>query len=486
MAATPAPLPISVGAVSKPPPGFSAPGVITAVSPSLTADEQPDDVPAQPEPAAEVAPPVEAAPVYEVQPVEAAPVYEIPAATSYEQAVEQAAPFADPQDYAPQPVDYAPQPEYAPQPAAEYQQPYAEPAPSYDPQQYAAPQPAYAPQPEQHVEYAPQPAEYAQPPVEYAPDPTAAPAAEWQPTEEAEERELIGGSALLTAVVNAVPRPSDLKLVGRDVGATLRIAGAALVALVLLVIALPPLVRALGDVPVIGSAFNQLESLSLYPGSYGVMYFTGLLGLLGAAGVVIAQMERTAHGQGLRQDPERRLNIAVAGLLAIVGVSGLLTLLRDQGWAAAAAATGFFVTLCLIVPLGNLPGARVMRAQSERAWALLLGLGVLSLLVEPTIPALLIVVLAFTRVRTHWAAVRDGEDESEISDVLTEGGRRATMALLAAALLASSLGALAMTEDPVSLRQTDAISPTAFPGATEGPTITPPSTGMSPTTPAIP
>ncbi len=147
-----------------------------------------------------------------------------------------------------------------------------------------------------------------------------------------------------------------------------------------------------------------------------------------------------------------------------------MSLLGAQGWAAAAASTAFFAALCLTVPIARLPGARAMEYQSDRAWGLLLLVTLPSVFIASTLPAILIAILAFTQVRTRWPQLVAGADD-HASGPLDRTNRLGALILTLAVIAASSVGINAMHLSTDDLRGLQQQERTAFPGATEGPTI---------------
>ncbi len=299
---------------------------------------------------------------------------------------------------------------------------------------------------------------------------TAAPEASPAAAPAAAPRE-IGGSRLLGAIAGLIPRGGDTARLRGDRSAAVRLAVGVLLAIVGLVVVGPALAGTVEGVPVIGPALDQLKAFTLYPQVYGLTWLTGVLAIASIFGIVTAHMEQQAHKQGMRQDPVRRLNIALAGLLALTVGAGLFTTVSAHGWAAGAAATGFFTALCLLIPIGRLPGARAMQSQPERAWVLLFLLSIPALVLAPSIPTILLLLLAFTRVRTNWPAISAGTD-AHAGGPVDGTNRLSALVITLGVLIAASLGMHAMqqTSDEVrELRQGDQV--TRVPGAVPGPTI---------------
>ena len=290
----------------------------------------------------------------------------------------------------------------------------------------------------------------------------------------------VGGSALLARARAVVPRRGDHKAFGRDRDATKRVSVAVLVTALLTAIAGPPLGRLAAKVPVLDQMVAQLQSYALYPSAYGLLWFVAALTTVTLAGVVVAQMEKTAHAQGRRRDPVTRLNIALAGVLALTLAAGSFSLLRSHGWAAGAASIGFFASVCLLVPLGNLPGARALRAQPARAWAIVLGVALAGFAAQPSFPTALLVLLTFTHVRTRWAEVRDGGASVDPDAAVDPTNRRSALLIVAFVLIASSVGMNATTLPARDIRPADQLLPTTMPGTERGPTIAPPASTTKP------
>lgn len=285
---------------------------------------------------------------------------------------------------------------------------------------------------------------------------------------------LLGGLAdLLGGVASLRPRRGDQSSTGRerDRSSALRMGAAVLVTVIALLVVGPALSGPLGGVPIIGDALDQLRAFTLYPQVYGLTWITGVFAIASCLGIVIAHMEQQAHKQGMREDPVRRLNIALGGLLALTFGASLFTTVSSHGWAAGAAATGFFAALCLLVPLGRLPGARAMASQPERAWVLLFLLSIPAMVLAPSIPTILLLLLSFTRVRTNWGAISRGEDEHAGGPV--DGTNRLSALIITlGVLIAASVGMHAMQQTSAEvneLRQSDEV--TRVPGTIPGPTI---------------
>ncbi len=251
----------------------------------------------------------------------------------------------------------------------------------------------------------------------------------------------------------------------------MRLAVGVLLAIVGLVVVGPALAGTVEGVPVIGPALDQLKAFTLYPQVYGLTWLTGVLAIASIFGIVTAHMEQQAHKQGMRQDPVRRLNIALAGLLALTVGAGLFTTVSAHGWAAGAAATGFFTALCLLIPIGRLPGARAMQSQPERAWVLLFLLSIPALVLAPSIPTILLLLLAF-HPRAHQLAGDQRRHRRPRGGPVDGTNRLSALVITLGVLIAASLGMHAMqqTSDEVrELRQGDQV--TRVPGAVPGPTI---------------
>ncbi|MEH3054292.1 MAG: hypothetical protein PGN13_09845 [Patulibacter minatonensis] len=270
-------------------------------------------------------------------------------------------------------------------------------------------------------------------------------------------------------VTKLLVRSGDRARFGRDRAATIRVATTILIASLLLVVAGPPLAKALKGVPVIGTALDQLRAFTLAPGAFGLPWLAGVLGIASIAGTITAHMEQQAEKQGMRRDPARRLNIGLATLLAITLGSGLFSTLHAHGWAASAASLGYFTGLCLLLPLGRLPGARAMATQPERSWALLCAASAIAMVLAPSLPTIALLLLSFTRVRTHWAAISAGDDTSE--ERVDATNRTSALVIVLGVLLASSFGMHVMqlsSSDVDAMRAADDI---VVPGAVQGPTV---------------
>lgn len=281
----------------------------------------------------------------------------------------------------------------------------------------------------------------------------------------------VGGSRLAGGMLAALPRRGDGRAFGRDRGSTARIAGTLLVLSLAVAFVGPPIANALRDVPIIGDALDQLRALALYPRVYGLYWVTATLGVLSGYGIVAAHMEQQAEKQGMRQDPTRRLNIALASLLAITGSAGLMSLLHSRGWAAGAASTGFFLALSLLVPLGRMPGKRAMDSQPERAWLLLFLVAIPAMVLAPSIPTILLLLLSFTRVRTGWSEITGAADHHADGPV-DQTNRASALIITVGVLVAASLGLHAMHQSSAELRTLQSErGVSTVPGAVQGPTV---------------
>lgn len=291
-----------------------------------------------------------------------------------------------------------------------------------------------------------------------APAPTAPPAE-------------IGGSRLAGRLLSVLPRRGDVAAArGRNLPAAGRLLVTFVVVVALLAIAGGTIADLLRPVPIIGSAIDTLQALTLYPSVYGLEWITATLAVLSFAGVVFAHMEQQAERHQMRKDPVRRLNISLATMLVLTVGSGAMSLMHDHGWAAAASATGFFVALCLAAPLARTPGARAMAPQPDRAWALLFLISLPVVIIASTLPTLLIAVLAFTHVRTRWSEVVDNTDE-HADGPLDRTNRLGALVITAAVVIVAGIGFNAMHQSTDELRGLQQQERTAFPGALEGPTI---------------
>lgn len=290
---------------------------------------------------------------------------------------------------------------------------------------------------------------------------------------------------LARLILDGLPRGADVRLVGRDRGATVRVVRAALIAVLLLFFLGPVLISGLERIGFMAQAIDHVRAILRFPGTYGMPWLTGIFGVISLVGVVLANMERYGERMGDRKEPVRRLNIGLGVVLSTALAGGLFASFAARGWAAAVAATTFWVLLCLLVPLGRTPGAWAMRYQSERGWALLFAASVAGVIFEPSLPGMLIAVLAFTRVRTNWEGVRDDLDHHAGGPVDTTN-RRSALILIIAALLAGSIGLGSVSVNSGSLPTAETESP--FPYAKEGETVDPDAVnpdGPSPT-PEVP
>ncbi len=111
-----------------------------------------------------------------------------------------------------------------------------------------------------------------------------------------------------------------------------------------------------------------------------------------------------------------------------------------------------------------------MAHQPERAWALLLLLSLPAAILAPTFPTLAIVVLAFTRVRTHWAEISANTDAHAHAPI-ERTSRIAALVIMVGVLLAGSIGMHSMHQSAHDLRALTTEQSQAFPGASEGPTV---------------
>jgi MFS family permease len=290
--------------------------------------------------------------------------------------------------------------------------------------------------------------------------------------------ETIGGSALLAKLLSLVPKRSDFKAFGGSRESTVRVALTVLVSALLVAFLLPAIGRALQDTPVVGTMVHQLQSLGLYPKAYGVPFIAAALSVISAMGILVAQMEKTAHEQERRDDPVVRLNIGLAALVAATLAAGAYTVLRSHGWAAGASAFGFFIGTCLLVPVANTPGARAMRHQPARAWALIFVLSAAGFAISPSIPGALIALLTFTHVRLNWGAVSRGDDDFRDGPI-DATNRLSALLIMIVVLIATAVGTHAMTLSPDAVRQTyvnpDVSSQPELRGIDVGPSVKPPS-----------
>ncbi len=293
-----------------------------------------------------------------------------------------------------------------------------------------------------------------------------------QPEVVAPPVETIGGSALLAKSTKLLPRRGDRALFGKDKGATVRLSSTVLAGALLLVLAGPPLGRLLSKLPLVGSAIDQLDVFAQYPGAYGMPWFLAAFGALTAAGVVVAQMETSAHKLGLRENPGTRLNIALAAIITLALVGVALSLGKASGWVSAGASVTFFVTVCLLIPVANLPGARAMQPQAPRAWGILLLLAVAGFAIQPSVPTAVIAVLAFLKVRTNWAAISSGGDAED--GPVDRTNRLSALIIVGAVLIVASVGMRGTTISAADLAPTTLDRPTVMPGAERGPVIPPP------------
>ncbi|MBO9531561.1 MAG: hypothetical protein J7513_01115 [Solirubrobacteraceae bacterium] len=280
----------------------------------------------------------------------------------------------------------------------------------------------------------------------------------------------IGGSRLAGRALAALPRRGDLRAFGRDRGASARVALAIIVVSVLIVIAGAKIADLLRPVPLIGSAVDTLQAIALYPKVYGVEWVTATLAIFCLGGVIFAHMEQQAERQDMRRDPVRRLNIALTSMLALTLGSGVMSLMHDRGWAAAASATGFFAALFLAIPIARFPGARAMQMQPDRAWGLLLLVSLPAVFIASIVPTLAIAILALTHVRTRWAQVQADADDYADGPV-DRGNRRGALIITLAIVIVSAIGFNAMHQSVEDLRGLQQQERTAFPGAEQGPTI---------------
>jgi hypothetical protein len=293
-----------------------------------------------------------------------------------------------------------------------------------------------------------------------------------------DEPETIGGSALLATLAKVIPKREDLRSFGGERSSTVRICGAVIVAAFVLLFALPPLGRALDHTPILGTMVQQLQSFGLYPKAYGISFIAAALSVFSAMGILVAQMEKTAHEQERRDDPVVRLNIGLAALVSATLVSGAYTIMRSHGWAAGASSVGFFISTCLLVPIGNTPGARALRHQPARAWALICLLSMGGFALSPSFPGALIVLLTFTHVRLNWAAISRGDDAFKAGPI-DSTNRLSALLITIFVLIASAVGSHAMTLSPDEINQTyvnpSVSSQPELRGIDVGPTVKPPS-----------
>jgi hypothetical protein len=308
--------------------------------------------------------------------------------------------------------------------------------------------------------------------AEYAPEAVPAPAIALQEDHHAPPAE-IGGSAILGKIARLTPRSGDPRAFGRERGATVRIASSVLVVALLVAFVLPALAAPLGKLPIIGGAADQLSSLALYPKSYGIAWLAAALGAISIGGLIVVQMEKTAAKVGTREDAVHRLNVSLAWILTLTLSSGVLSLFKSFGWAAAGSATGFFIALCLLIPIGRLPGAQAMRIQASRAWALLTVLATIIFLLAPSFPMGLIALVAGIHVYRHWDSVKAGEDGHRDGPI-DNTNRLSALLITLAVLIAGGIGLSAMTLSPDKIRTSTGDGLTFIPGAPKGPTITQP------------
>jgi len=253
-----------------------------------------------------------------------------------------------------------------------------------------------------------------------------------------------------------------------------RMSIATIVGAALLVAVGPAIGNALMKLPFVGPMFGQIKAFTLYPSAYGIAGIAATLGLVSATGVVVAQMESTANKIGRRRDPGTRLNIGLAALITLIFTAGAFATMKSHGWAASAAAIGFFATTCLLVPLGNTPGARALRHLPSRAWAAAFVLSIVALVISPSLPGALITLLTFTHVRTNWRAISDGHDDGERGPI--EHTERKSAALITAfALIVAAIGMHAMTLTPAEVKSATNQSPPIL-GVVKGDEIAPPKT----------
>ncbi len=192
---------------------------------------------------------------------------------------------------------------------------------------------------------------------------------------------------LARLILDGLPRRADVRLVGRDRGATVRVVRAALITVLLLVLLGPLLISALERIGFMAQAIDHVRAILRFPGTYGMPWLTGIFGVISLVGVVLANMERYGERRGDRKQPVRRLNIGLGVVLSTALAGGLFASFAARGWAAAVAATTFWVLLCLLVPLGRTPGGWAMRYQSERGWAALFAASIVGVIFEPSLPA---------------------------------------------------------------------------------------------------
>ncbi|MDO9353617.1 MAG: hypothetical protein Q7T55_07975 [Solirubrobacteraceae bacterium] len=317
--------------------------------------------------------------------------------------------------------------------------------------------------------------------------------------------ETIGGSALVARIVKMAPQRGDRAQFGKDRAATVRIASTVLVSALLVVLVGPALMRLLDGLPVIGGIVDQLRELGKYYDAFGPRWIMAWLGTTTAAGVVVAQMEARAKKLGMREDPGTRLNIALAGLVTLTLVTSALMLGKSSGWIAAGCVTSFFFVIALAIPAWKLPGARAMAPQTPRAWGLLLIVAVVGLVITPSLPTLVLAVVAFRHLARNWGDLTTDDqpifsrtsearatDEPDLSGLdpaaldpsvlatqmapgKVDGTNRfSAFVLVLVVVLVASIGMRAAAVPDAVLVPDVLENPTTLPGAERGPTIPPP------------
>lgn len=268
----------------------------------------------------------------------------------------------------------------------------------------------------------------------------------------------VAGSAILTLLMRGVPRRGDRQRFGADAGSTTRISLSVIVGSLLVLLVGPPVARLLERIPLLGRIVDQLDTLTAYPSAYGLRWAGTVVVVLVLTRLVMAQVEYRAARDGTQGSPVSRLNVALASLLVLAAAGGLLTTLSSDGTVAAISATCFFLALCLLIPIGNTPGAQALGHQPARAWALITVLAFVALIWSPTLPVFLITLLGFTQVRTNWQAVSRGDDPHRDGPIDT-GNRLSAIAIVVFVLIAGVVGLHAMTLPADQVRGKDHATP---------------------------